>query len=137
MINRLDLLEWLSYTWWLIGIIVALFEGIREIITGTGIFGRWARTRIVGEIESDMRKFMDEHAGCKPRTEHELQKMHDDITDIKNSLKRIEQILAKDLTSFKVTFQIFDILLDHSIYGNHIEQIKQAKEDLHQHILNR
>ncbi len=133
----MDIIEWLKQSWFLLGIIAMMFSYLVAITNGTGKFGRWARSKLVGNMEDDMQTFMQEHEGCKPKTEKEIAVLKEENKTLKKRLDRIDEILADDLESLRLIYRILDVFLDHLIYGNHIEQIKQSKEDLHQHILNR
>ena len=58
--------------------------------------------------------------------------------------KKVDASLAKDLDRFKamedgerVTQRALLALLDHGIDGNNIEQMRNAKEELQNHLINR
>lgn len=130
------LLEWLEQTWGLWLVIVALVEGLREVITGTGKFGKWMQARIVadvkrnvGEIERSMQSFMSTHSGCKESTERKL-------ADLDGRVESCEERIGRDWESWKLQFRIDDALLEHVKHGNHMQECSDLKEELHEHLLN-
>ena len=68
----------------------------------------------------------------------------DRLTALEDWRKKVDQALLKDLDRFKslddgerVTQRALLALLDHGIDGNNIEQMRHAKEDLQNHLINR
>lgn len=120
---------WLGQTWWLLGIIAALIVSINQIISGTGKVGKWARTKMVGEMERDMQKFMAEHDGCKPATERA-------IAELTVRVESLEGARERDWESWKLQFIIDDNMLEHEIHDNHFMQLKDCKDKLHRHLLS-
>lgn len=123
------MLEWFESSWWMLGIIAAMTTYITAITTGGGRFGRWARSKLVGQIESDMEQFMLEHQGCKPRTEKRL-------SELEGRVSECEKLNKRDWESWKLQFRIDDTVLEHIKHGNHLEQCDGCKDELHQHLLN-
>ena len=66
------------------------------------------------------------------------------LADLLEWKKKVDQALAKDLDRFnaldngeRVTQRALLALLDHGIDGNNIEQMRHAKEELQNHLINR
>lgn len=129
-------LEWLEQSWWMLGIIAGMFTYITAITTGGGRFGRWARSKIVGQIEMDMKAFMDEHKGCKPQTEKSIAELKRKVSAIEIRLDNEEKLRKRDWESWKLQFRIDDNLLEHVKHGNHFDECSECKDELHQHLLN-
>lgn len=81
-------------------------------------------------LRKEVRSFMSEHKGCKPKTEKRLEALEDRVN-------KHDDLFEKDLASLRILFRIDDVMLDHCIYDNHIDQCKECKDELHNHILNR
>lgn len=66
------------------------------------------------------------------------------LADLLEWRKKVDQALATDLSRFdaldngeRVTQRALLALLDHGIDGNNIEQMRHAKEELQNHLINR
>ena len=66
------------------------------------------------------------------------------LADLLEWKKKVDQALAKDLDRFasldngeRVTQRALLALLDHGIDGNNVEQMKRAKDELQNHLINR
>lgn len=132
----LAFLEWLQIYWPTVVFILAVIEGVREIATNTGVFGRWVQRKINGNLEQRVISFMDEHQGCKPRTEKRLKEIEDSINRIEKRIRKQEILSQRDWESWKLQFRIDDNILEHVKHGNHFQQCSDVKDELHQHLLN-
>ena len=66
------------------------------------------------------------------------------LTELESWRKKVDQALLNDLSRFealdngeRVTQRALLALLDHGIDGNNIDQMRQAKEALQNHLINR
>lgn len=126
----MDIGTWMQQGGALVILISTLIGAVLTIVAGSGRFGTYVKSKMVGSMESEMREFMDEHKGCKGNTEKRL-------NDIDADIKNIYRILELDNKDRKLLLNIADIHSDHIIYGNHMDEVKQWKAQLHKHILNR
>jgi hypothetical protein len=71
------------------------------------------------------------------RQDERIQKLEDDIEEIKEKLTADHDRFEVVDRGNRVTQRALLALLDHGIDGNNIEQMQHAKEELQNHLINR
>lgn len=66
-----------------------------------------------------------------------LQKLEDEVKDIKDKLNNDNERLTKHEKSEKVMMQALKALLSHSIDGNNTEEMKDAAKELDSYLINK
>lgn len=133
----MDIIEWLQHGGFLILGLSAFVSALLVIASGGGKFGTWVRAKMVGSIENEMSKFMNEHATCKPDTQRKLRELEYKDQDLEKEIEHIYKILEKDNQDRKLIFKILDAHSEHIIHDNHIDQVKAYKDELHTYVLSR
>lgn len=128
------IITYIQHTWYLLGIITMLSTYVVTINTGAGRLGHFFRSKLIG---NEFLRFMDDHKGCKDRTEKRLSDLESSVSDMTGRIDKINEILGKDLEALKVLWRIDDALLHHARYGNHEDQINSSMIELHDHLLGR
>lgn len=126
----MDLWQWIQQGGvWLVAL-AGIVGALTAIVTGGGRFGQWMRGKLTGSIETEMHDFMRVHADCKPTTERE-------ISDLKARMGKAEELLERDWDSIRLLIRMADVHAEHIIHGNHLEQVRSGKDDLHRHLIDR
>lgn len=133
----MDIIEWIQNSGILILALGGLIGALVTIASGGGKFGKYIQSKITSELEDEMEQFMKEHEGCKPSTKKAIEDLQKDNDEEKKDIQKIYTILEKENQSRKLIFRILDVHSDHIIYDNHIDSVKEMKEELHEHLLNR
>lgn len=66
-----------------------------------------------------------------------LQKLEDEVKDIKDKLNNDNERLTKHEKSEKVMMQALKALLSHSIDGNNVDEMKDAAKELDSYLINK
>lgn len=133
----MDIMDWLQHGGFLLLGFASLVSAVLVIASGGGKFGVWVRAKMVGSIENEMSNFMNEHATCKPDTQRKIRNLETKTDDLAKEIERVYEILEKDNQDRKLVFKILDAHGEHIIHGNHMEQVKTYKEELHSYVLSR